>query len=116
MDCCGKKSNYMLVEIVLQSGDTDFGQLLNRVLGIQQTNDDVIQVKTLTNTNTAKSFFWLGVFLFAKIYLILLKPIKISLDTHISLVGSKITSQNMYTQVIIIYFPRFGKKCFRTKF
>ena len=84
MDCCGKKSNYMLVEIVFQSSDTDFGQLLNRVPGIQQTN--------------------------------LLKPIKISLDTHIGLVGSKITSQNMYTQVIIIYFPRFGKKCFRTKF
>ena len=42
-----------LVEIVRHSSDPDFAQLLNRVREGQQTNNDVIQIKTLANTDTA---------------------------------------------------------------
>ena len=42
-----------LVEIVRQSSDLDFAPLLNRVGEGQQTNNDVIQIKALANTNTA---------------------------------------------------------------
>ena len=44
---------HALVEIVRQSSDPDFAQLLNRVREGQQTNNDVIQIKTLANTDTA---------------------------------------------------------------
>ena len=44
---------YELVEIVRQSSDTDFAQLLNRVRECQQTDNDVIQIKALANTDTA---------------------------------------------------------------
>ena len=39
--------------IVQQSNHPDFAQLRNRVQEGQQTNDGVIQVKDLTNINTA---------------------------------------------------------------
>ena len=42
-----------LVEIVWQSSDPDFAQLLNRVQEGQQTDNDVIQIKALANTDTA---------------------------------------------------------------
>ena len=42
-----------LVEIVRQSSYPDFAQLLNRVREGQLTNDDLTQIKTLANTNTA---------------------------------------------------------------
>ena len=42
-----------LVEIVWQSNNPGFAQLLNRVWEGQQTNDDLIQLKGLSNTNTA---------------------------------------------------------------
>ena len=42
-----------LVEIVQQSSDPYFAQLLNRVREGQQTNNDVIQIKALANTATA---------------------------------------------------------------
>ena len=42
-----------LVEIVWQSSDPDFAQLLNRVREGQQTDDDVIQTKALANNDTA---------------------------------------------------------------
>ena len=42
-----------LLEIVRQSSDPDFAQLLNRVREGQQTNNDVIQIKALANTDTA---------------------------------------------------------------
>ena len=42
-----------LVEIVRQSSDPDFAQLLNRVREGQQTDNDVIQIRTLANTDTA---------------------------------------------------------------
>ena len=42
-----------LVEIVWQSSDPDFAQLLNRVREGQHTNDDLTQIKTSANTNTA---------------------------------------------------------------
>ena len=42
-----------LVEIVRQSSDPDFAQLLNRVREGQQTDNDVIQIKALANTDTA---------------------------------------------------------------
>ena len=42
-----------LVEIVQQSSDPDFVQLLNRVWEGQQTDNDVIQIKALANTDTA---------------------------------------------------------------
>ena len=44
-----------LVEIVWQSSDPDFAQLLNRVREGQYTNDDLTQIKALANTNTAAS-------------------------------------------------------------
>ena len=44
---------YELVDIAWQSSDPDFAQLLNRVREGQQTNDDLIQIKALANTNTA---------------------------------------------------------------
>ena len=40
-----------LVEIVRQSSDPDFSQLLNRVREGKQTDDDVIQIKALANRN-----------------------------------------------------------------
>ena len=42
-----------LVKIVRQSSDPDFAQLLNRVREGQQTDNDVIQIKALANTDTA---------------------------------------------------------------
>ena len=42
-----------LVEIVRQSSDPDFAQLLNRFREGQQTDNDVIQIKALANTDTA---------------------------------------------------------------
>ena len=42
-----------LVETVQQSSDPDFAQLLNRVREGQQTDNDVIQIKALANTDTA---------------------------------------------------------------
>ena len=42
-----------LVEIVRQSSDSDFAQLLNRIWEGQQTDGDVIQVKALANTDIA---------------------------------------------------------------
>ena len=39
--------------IVRQSSDPDFAQLLNRVRKGQQTDNDVIQIKALANTDTA---------------------------------------------------------------
>ena len=42
-----------LVEIVRQSSDPDFAQLLNRLREGKQTDDDVIQIKALANTNTS---------------------------------------------------------------
>ena len=42
-----------LVEIVWQSSDPDFAQLLNRVREGQHTNDDLTQIKVSANTNTA---------------------------------------------------------------
>ena len=42
-----------LVTIVWQSSDPDFAQLLNRVRKGQQTDNDVIQIKALANTDTA---------------------------------------------------------------
>ena len=42
-----------LVTIVRQSRDPDFAQLLNRVRKGQQTDNDVIQIKALANTDTA---------------------------------------------------------------
>ena len=42
-----------LVEIVRQSSDPGFAQLLNRVREGQHTNDDLTQIKALANTNTA---------------------------------------------------------------
>ena len=42
-----------LVEIVRQSSDPDFAQLLNRVREGQQTDNDVIQIKALASTDTA---------------------------------------------------------------
>ena len=44
---------HKLVEIVRQSSDPDFAQLLNRVREGQQTDNDVIQIKALANTDTA---------------------------------------------------------------
>ena len=44
-----------LVEIVWQSSDPDFAQLLNRIQKGQQTNNDVIQITALANTDTATS-------------------------------------------------------------
>ena len=44
---------HQLVEIVRQSSDPDFAQLLNRVQEGQQTINDVIQIKALANTDTA---------------------------------------------------------------
>ena len=41
-----------LVKIVRQSSDPDFAQLLNRVRKGQQTDNDVIQIKALANTDT----------------------------------------------------------------
>ena len=43
----------MLVEIVRQCSGPDFAQLLNRVREGQQTDNDVIQIKALANTDTA---------------------------------------------------------------
>ena len=43
-----------LVEIVQQSSNLDFGQLLNRVQEGQQASNDVIQIKAFANTDTAK--------------------------------------------------------------
>ena len=42
-----------LVEIVQHSIDPDFAQLPHRVQEEQQTDDDVIQIKVLANTNIA---------------------------------------------------------------
>ena len=42
-----------LFKIVRQSSDPDFAQLLNRVREGQQTDNDVIQIKALANTDTA---------------------------------------------------------------
>ena len=42
-----------LVENVRQSSDPDFTQLLNRVQEGQQTNNNVIQIKALANTDTS---------------------------------------------------------------
>ena len=42
-----------LVTIVQQSSDPYFAQLLNRVRKGQQTDNDVIQIKALANTDTA---------------------------------------------------------------
>ena len=42
-----------LVEIVRQSSYPDFAQLLNRVREGQQTNNDVIQIKALANSDLA---------------------------------------------------------------
>ena len=42
-----------LVEIVWQSSDPDFAQLLNRVREGQHTNGDLTQIRVLTNTNAA---------------------------------------------------------------
>ena len=42
-----------LIEIVRQSSDPDFAQLLNRVREGQQTDNDVIQIKALANADTA---------------------------------------------------------------
>ena len=42
-----------LVTIVRQSRDPDCAQLLNRVRKGQQTDNDVIQIKALANTDTA---------------------------------------------------------------
>ena len=42
-----------LVEIVRQSSDPDFAQLRNRVREGQHRNNDLTQIKALTNTNTA---------------------------------------------------------------
>ena len=42
-----------LDEIVWQSSDPDFAQLLNKVGEGQQTDNDVIQIKALANTDTA---------------------------------------------------------------
>ena len=39
--------------IVRQSSDPYFAQLLNRVRKGQQTDNDVIQIKALANTDTA---------------------------------------------------------------
>ena len=47
-----KFQDHELVEIVWQSSDPDFAQLLNRVQEGEQTDDDVIQIKTLANTDT----------------------------------------------------------------
>ena len=44
---------HKLVEIVQQRSDPDFADLLNRVGECQQTNNDVIQIKALANTDTA---------------------------------------------------------------
>ena len=41
-----------LVEIIWQSSDPDFPELLNRFQEGQQANDDLIQIKALANTNT----------------------------------------------------------------
>ena len=41
-----------LVEVVRQSSDSDFAQLINSVREGQQTNNDVIQIKALANTDT----------------------------------------------------------------
>ena len=41
-----------LVEIVQQSSDPDFAQLLNRVREGQQTNSDVFRIKALVITDT----------------------------------------------------------------
>ena len=41
-----------LVQIVWQSSDPDFVQLLNRVQEGQHTNDDLTQIKVSANTNT----------------------------------------------------------------
>ena len=46
-------SLHELVEIVRQSGDPDFAQLLNRVREGKQTDNDIIQIKALANTNTS---------------------------------------------------------------
>ena len=40
-------------EIVRQSSDLDFAQLLSRVREGQQTENDVIQIIALANTDTA---------------------------------------------------------------
>ena len=42
-----------LVEIVRQSSDPDFAQLLNRVREGKQTEDDVTEIKALANTDTS---------------------------------------------------------------
>ena len=42
-----------LHEIVRQSSDPEFSQLLNRLLEGKQTNMDVIQIEALANTNTS---------------------------------------------------------------
>ena len=42
-----------LVEIVWQSSDPDFAQLLNRVREGQHTNGDLTQIRVLTNTDAA---------------------------------------------------------------
>ena len=46
----GKFQLHELIEIVGQSSDPDFAQLLNRVWEGQQTDKDVIQIKALANT------------------------------------------------------------------
>ena len=52
MDGCWNQLN-VLVEIVRQSSDPDFAQLLNRVREGQQTDNDMIQIKALANTDTS---------------------------------------------------------------
>ena len=47
-----KTQLHELVEIVWQSSDPDFAQLLNGVREGQQTNSDVFQIKALANTDT----------------------------------------------------------------
>ena len=42
-----------LIEIVRQSSDPDFAQLLNRVREGKQTEDDVTEIKALANTDTS---------------------------------------------------------------
>ena len=44
-----------LVEIVRQSSDPDFAQLLSKIWKGQQTGNDVIQIKPLANIDTATS-------------------------------------------------------------
>ena len=48
-----KFQHHELVEIVWQSSDPDFAQLLNRVWEGKQTDNHVIEIKALANTDTA---------------------------------------------------------------